>query len=652
MVTRRFLTIIALFLLLPAQVLAAKQECSYLQAKKDKGDSFQFTTDDAWGGGKIQITMGDLCSFHESGEDVQVTLINLSDESKKVWREKMPVNLWAVDLLPDMGKYRVIISTDKKKKEKSYDPYIGTYCVTVAAAWDPDSEPEVYFDLRPLSDVEQRDVKDMSFSAEIVYPDRDEDGCGDKNEPTQCSYLDTALSYVAEGNDCNDNNSDFCDSCELKGFTECTEDNRYSIQCNPPVTGVTSKWEGEYQFLKGQFSYDGQYPPGNAEPWKFGATDISTHHIQAIQHMKSKPLDGNGGPMSDFILTSIADKNLPYPTIDAVLIDNFGDDTESVGSVIARYNTYNPNWGEHNHPGGMQAIGEYLFIAMEGHNKEPQVRIVHFNRDPVNPEFDFTGRKEITTIKDYKYKASSVGVTKLDDESYLMAVCSSSNCEHIQFYKSSMSTITTGIGHDLDWMGETDDTWPPDDTWPDCGPQGMNLLVDHEGKIYVAMFGIDSPDSIGGCASSTGKNVVYLYQLETNFSKEVEEEDPPTPPIKLNYLSHLVVQGKHKCDVRALPGSDLVLLNPLFYDVFKPFFLVQSLGNDTSAINFNAGGGLMIAPNGNDDIAFLGVEHYNSCGEELYISGFGPIYDPFSPVYNVTEGNTRWGVTSNVNVAP
>jgi len=204
MVTRRFLTIIALFLLLPAQVLAAKQECSYLQAKKDKGDSFQFTTDYAWGGGKIQITMGDLCSSYESGKDVQVTLINFSDGSKKVWRTEMPVDLYAEDLLPDKGEYRVIISANKKKKDKkkkdkkkkktSSDPYIGTYCVTVAAAEDSVSEPEVYFDLEPLTDVEP-----MPFSDIIVYPDRDEDGCGDEDEPTLCSNRDPDLSYVAEG---------------------------------------------------------------------------------------------------------------------------------------------------------------------------------------------------------------------------------------------------------------------------------------------------------------------------------------------------------------------------------------------------------------------------------------------------------------------
>jgi hypothetical protein len=108
-----------------------------------------------------------------------------------------------------------------------------------------------------------------------------------------------------------------------------------------------------------------------------------------------------------------------------------------------------PHYG---HPGGMQAVGHMLALAVEHPNAAglPETVVLFINmRDPINPEI----RSSFPVAAQVGEKAGLVALTQLADNHYLMMVTGGSNA-FLQFYRSN--------GTDL--MSDTL-TWTPLDSW-------------------------------------------------------------------------------------------------------------------------------------------------------------------------------------------
>ena len=140
------------------------------------------------------------------------------------------------------------------------------------------------------------------------------------------------------------------------------------------------------------------------------------------------------------------------------------------------------------HPGGIQAIGEWLAVGVEGDGRS-EIRFYRY-RERLLPG------KHLTIVRDKALgQAGSVGIANydtLDGERYLLATCP--DARRVHFYRTqpgvplSDPRCSFGTRPFLRWsvrqVAEKDRTgWKPDKKWGSY-VNNISLLADTSGKLY------------------------------------------------------------------------------------------------------------------------------------------------------------------------
>lgn len=435
------------------------------------------------------------------------------------------------------------------------------------------------------------------------WNDSDLDTYGNLNAPIEaCSAPD---GYVQNYEDCNDENrlwwlKDNSGGCAFSGYTDCTSP--YEQDCNPSVSDVLDKFKHlNIDVNRDSFAYGDFQTPG-------GWSSEKKRHLQSIQFFDRYYSVSGQMTYQPFLAVTMSDEtDTDAASISIVSVDAIGSEVHTDGpgyddDIVVSQTLLNdhPLTAPYNHPGGTQLIGEYLFVAMEDFEGEemgePIVGIFKINRNGVNPRIDY---HDSFYPMFYDRHNAAVAVTKMSDGSFFVAACVEDvgkGCEDIRFFKTG-STITTLSDKPsfefIDQWHKDEMVFPADispdvDHWTDCPAQGMNMVVDDSGDIYLVMFGVE-----GGleCGAALNDDHIYVYKLLKNSVNE----------IKLEFRAKVDVGTGDACDS----------IGPIPIKV--------------TGTNFEAGSGLWIRPQGKDDVAILATEHYDSC----------------------FFGESRWGVTGN-----
>jgi Dictyostelium (slime mold) repeat len=514
---------------------------------------------------------------------------------------------------------------------------------------------------------------DTVLNVRAYYEDADRDGYGN---PDVIMYACEAPEFYTEDNsDCDDNHAWFWledenGDCSLKAYTDCAYIERYSKTCHPPLENedtdhpvytahseFDSDQEG-YKWEKDKFGYlTGQVQPGF--PYSpVSSNNQNKRHLQSIQYFNMDGVEGEED-WREFLVISMSDEHNNQANINMVSIgeDNeFGSESKQVERVFHQwlldkdhFSNRIPNIPRgYNHPGGSQMIGEYLFIALEDFNSNieydmermrPKIgvwkigRLANQNwayldfRYLVDPYYGhpvwFNGYEngDYNEFPPWKLgqgvpkNISTVAVTKLKDKTYLLAACVEAGCKKIYFLKSRIPDQLADDPEFIfidEWKYDGELLYPDWDErhgepventdynfWTVCAPQNGNFIVQDDGDIFLTFFGMQL-GAYGNCGWGNGTNTIYTYKI--NFTNERE--------IKLDLIvTNTLSNQTYVCD----PLADI-----------DPFSVFKSKG-----LNFEAGAGIWIAPNGvTSRISLLATEHYNSCA---------------------TETKSRWGVTKNWN---
>lgn len=382
---------------------------------------------------------------------------------------------------------------------------------------------------------------------------------------------------------------------------------------------------------------------------------MAKKHLQSIQYIDNGPNAGKP-PSRRFLVTSISDETevnlvpVDKAAIQLVWTGNFARESGHIDRVVAqRLLDADHEVARYNHPGGSQLIGEYLFLALEnfgdpdtpektsnGQNPDyyhwPSTGVWKVDRK--NEEIDFLYSvltRPKGPVKTTDRHQSTAAVTRLSDQTFLLAACVFKECNYINFYKSEGISLAQNPGFKFigqwirpekdasnkDWWKDAWATEPPEDNWSDCGPQNMNFAADSDGGIYLVLFGGEASTSLD-CDTLIGfKDSMYGYRLDINYSREDGN---------LRYA----ILFTHINNVRVIPGR----FRNTKYNWKEPRSAVWM--PNFHGLNLMAGSGLWLSPNGRNTIAFLATEHYDSARSYK------------RPV----NANSRWGVSSNWDHLP
>lgn len=183
---------------------------------------------------------------------------------------------------------------------------------------------------------------------------------------------------------------------------------------------------------------------------------------------------------------------------------------------------------EYNHPGGMQAIGKYLFVGSDGnigHGRNTALftlwDMTKNLAQPDNPVFGFELPGQ---------NANSVGIVRLEDGRYLM-VRALLDARELEFYISRSSNIEENeseLWWELwDWwhFGELQTELGNNKEWADlsCGDipfighaagyQNTNLVTDcRDGRLYLIA-------SHGRCPAGGGGDFVDVFRIDMPYNE-------------------------------------------------------------------------------------------------------------------------------------
>ena len=423
---------------------------------------------------------------------------------------------------------------------------------------------------------------------------------------------------------------------ELKAYTGCTNENRVAVQCLPNISNVESKLNALHEDLVGMkkdkhtWKYARVRPGDNLQfPYQDPLFYASKRHVQSIQYFDITSSDR-------YIVTSLSDEHTNKAAIQLIKTSGFGSEKKGEGKdfttdkiVYQRLLTDNEEVAGFNHPGGSQLIGNFLFLALEDFSTsgQPATGVWEIVADPVEPRIWFQYLIPTTDIPptqdfpDGDIHQATVGVTRLADGTFLLAACAGPDkCDGINFYKSTGTTLDEDPEFVFIYRWNRNDEPPlglPDtvDNWDDCGPQNMNLVAQDDGTIYLVMFGGEGSDL--SCKSGAGyDDHIYGYKLGMDENYEIS------------------LEFTNKVDV--MPKSYIC----------AEFLLVADAAKELHGLNFLAGSGLWLRPDGRDTIAFLATEHYDTCGaNDRYIVSDGVWGEG-------VKAKTRWGISANWNDEP
>ena len=443
----------------------------------------------------------------------------------------------------------------------------------------------------------------------LWYRDADGDGYGDPDMDLARYFWDFQPTdgYVANPDDCDDDKADWhvgpSGNCLFEGYTDCVSP--YTEHCHLPVSNVETKLvnlgEGNgIDVNKDKFAWRNRIPPGEV------FTGASKRHIQSIQYFEYQT--------KRFLVVTVGDEtDLDAANVSIVAVDRFGSEDGNDDKVVSQ-NLLLGDWetNPYDHAGGSQLIGEYLFIALEDMENHSQTKTgVWKIQRGTTP---FAGYQYSIEMDSSDYHHSATAVTKLSDGTYFMAACVEDECNKIQFFKSTGTSLANDPGfHYIDqWNRYLELNSGEDDDWADCAPQNINMVVDTNGSIYLVMFGVERIGAPGELPCGTAAHDDHIYSYKLRMTDDYQ--------IKLDFKDKVDIGTGDNCDCLDKDGQVCGCGMPGCY---------IPLG--VSGTNFDAGSGLWIAPDGKDDIAVMATEHYDSCG-----------YDPVAD-----DGKSRWGVTEN-----
>jgi hypothetical protein len=428
--------------------------------------------------------------------------------------------------------------------------------------------------------------------------------------------------------------------CTLAAYQGCTSENQIEEQCLPNVSNVVTHLGmlEELNVDKDKHTWKGaRVRPGDnllVPPWVDPLYYASKRHVQSIQYIANLP--------DRYIVTSLSDEHTNKAAIQLIKTKRFGSEKDGTDSIVAqRLLTDDTPVAGFNHPGGSQLIGNYLFLALEDFTNRGSPFTGVWMIDPVSESIEYLYKVDTNKVEPEPlqvldpapvgdYHQSTAAVTRLADGTFLLAACVYEKCDYINFYKSmhdSLDPVEGGPDFKLfyQWYRHDELRGLEDDgiNWGECGPQNMNFVAETDGEIYLVMFGgvnrgIQGGD-LPGCMTGVGyDDHLYAYTLEMHENYE----------ISLSFEGKWdVIPERHIC-AKGVLAADL------------------NIGKDFHGLNFLAGSGLWIRPDGKDTIAFLATEHYDTCGANVRyklkdgVEGEG------------VQAKTRWGVSTNWNDLP
>jgi len=430
--------------------------------------------------------------------------------------------------------------------------------------------------------------------------------------------------------DCDDNNdlwwlhTDGTDGCALTAY-ECTYGNQVAEQCLPTVSDVemhlADLHEDDVTMEKDKFSWaSAAERPGRPYyftldlPWDYSP---SQKHLQSIQYI-------DAGTDRRFIVTSLSDEPGDSKNEAAIQLTEtyqFGVEGADLDAVVNQHLLKNiPGLERFNHPGGAQLIGEYLFLALEDLQtpaSAPATGVWLVDPHSATLEFKYTVPTHPAIIPDGKdvegigdRHQATTAVTRLDDGTFLLASCVYEECDFINFFKSRSTSLVSNPSFVFvdQWRRSTGGIGA--EQWSDCPPQNMNFVTQDDGAVYLVMFGGEGTSA--ACDLVVHDDHLYGYTVEIEPDDDAVHEYDVTL-VLTNKVD--VIPNDHNC----WPGPPPVV-NPLSLGSYVP---------GTHGLNFLAGSGVWIRPDGKDTIAILATEHYDSCGSTK------------------VNGKSRWGVSDN-----
>ncbi|MCI4649732.1 hypothetical protein [Phaeodactylibacter sp.] len=272
--------------------------------------------------------------------------------------------------------------------------------------------------------------------------------------------------------------------------------------------------------MRSQFSGEGGLNIGSKDySYKFQFPRIGlSSHVQGVARLR----DWNGkGRMAISDNGSNAGFRIAFQDIVNSDEGIFSEDQKLKNAVSFKIRN-EPQYGDHDHPGGMQAQGDVIAIAMEGGAAEHGA--VYFLKAEGN-SVSYLSTLWLDGSQGEPYQAdqnaaATVGFVKLEEGNYLLAVCGRNHGKQgIWFYETEDTEITSSTQwyyidfYEPECTGYGNDS---DKCFVGSGG-GLNLVTDCEGAIYLI--------AMHGTSGTGGKEYEYLqvfWVLKASSSDAVE----------------------------------------------------------------------------------------------------------------------------------
>jgi hypothetical protein len=149
------------------------------------------------------------------------------------------------------------------------------------------------------------------------------------------------------------------------------------------------------------------------------------------------------------------------------------------------------------HAGGIQTIGNWLVVPIEGGPGDANARVLFY--DLTNPASPQKASYEVTVPSE---TAGTVAITKVQDGKFLLIV-GGANCDVLHFYLSNGTSLATDPQFELEWsvIKAADFDWP--------AYQNTNLVTQADGQLYLIGLHND-----GLASTPTGDDWVDAWRLE------------------------------------------------------------------------------------------------------------------------------------------
>ena len=169
------------------------------------------------------------------------------------------------------------------------------------------------------------------------------------------------------------------------------------------------------------------------------------------------------------------------------------------------------------HPGGIQAIGQYVIVGMDnGSSPENSVRIYHVGADSV---------LEVNAML-LPTKAQSVGIVNEADGRYLVTVGSSSS-KVLDFYRTSGTQITDPLRHVGRWTWEDEGFSEDSIDQKHIDYQNINPVREcGTNKLFLIATGRENTWFDGG--EFSGDDYVHVFEVLTPI-----QDDPSAPDYEI-----------------------------------------------------------------------------------------------------------------------